>query len=264
MGIEETIGSIMDDELSRAIAEKNSEISSGGQRSDMPSAKAPEKGHRSRVRDRFLQTGLDGFAPHEILELLLFYAVPMRDTKKTAHELIDRFGSIAGVFNAEVSELTKIPYITENAAILFKLIPPLISAYYAEESKGVSYNDTTKLASLFRPYFVGSGSSKFLLACFDRDLHMISVTEISRGSSVYTSIEMRKILSETINSGCVMAALAHNHPQANPRPSEEDVAVTRRIGELLAAVDVKLMDHIIVGGSMTYSMRDGGELGIFD
>ena len=93
---------------------------------------------------------------------------------------------------------------------------------------------------------------------------MISVTEISRGSSACSSIEMRKILSEAINSGCVMAALAHNHPQANPKPSEEDISVTRKIGEMLSAVDVKLMDHIIVGGSMTYSMRDGGELGIFD
>ncbi|MBQ5311780.1 MAG: RadC family protein [Oscillospiraceae bacterium] len=257
MGIEETIDSIMDDELSRAVAERTDEIS-----------KAPAgntaKGHRSRVRDRFMQTGLDGFAPHEMLELLLFYAMPMRDTKKTAHELIARFGSIAGVFNAPVSELTKIPYVTENTALLFKLIPQLISAYYAEESKGVSYSDTTKLSALFRPYFVGSGSSKFLLACFDRELRMISVTEISRGASAYTSIELRKILAEVINSGCVMAALAHNHPQANPKPSEEDISVTRRIGELLSAVDVKLMDHIIVGGSMTYSMRDGGELGIFD
>ena len=251
MGIEETIGSIMDDELSRAVAERTDEIS------HEPAGNAA-KGHRSRVRERFLQTGLDGFAPHEMLELLLFYAMPMRDTKKTAHELIERFGSIAGVFNAEVSELTKIPYVTENAAILFRLIPQLINAYYAEESRGVSYSDTTKLAALFRPYFVGSGSSKFLLGCFGRELKMISVTEISHGSSAYSSIEMRKILSEVINSGCTMAALAHNHPQANPKPSEEDISVTRRIGELLGAVDVKLMDHIIVGGSMTYSMPEAG------
>ncbi len=260
MGIEETIGELMDDELSRAVAERKDEI----EQTRSAPASDPGKGHRGRVKERFLQTGLEGFAQHEVLELLLFYAVPMRDTKKMAHQLIDRFGSIAGVFNAEISELTQIPYVTENAAILFKLIPPLINEYYAEQSSGETYNDTTKLATLFRPYFVGAGSSKFLLACFDRSLRMISVTEISRGSSACSSIEMRKILSEAINSGCVMAALAHNHPQANPKPSEEDISVTRKIGEMLSEVDVKLMDHIIVGGSMTYSMRDGGELGIFD
>ncbi|MBQ7989686.1 MAG: hypothetical protein IJ251_01405 [Oscillospiraceae bacterium] len=264
MGFDEDITALADDELSRAVAEKGEQIAEEKADVSEPKPRKDAKGHRQRVKERFLATGLEGFAPHEMIELLLFYAIPMRDTKKTAHELLDRFGSLSGVLSAEVSELTKIPYVTESAAVLLKLIPPLITAYYADESKGTSYSDTTSLAAMFRPYFVGANTNKFLLACFDHKLHLISIAEISRGTSAYTSIEMRKILSEVLNSGCAMAALAHNHPGGSASPSKEDVAVTRRINELLSAVDVKLMDHIIVGGSRTYSMRDGGDLGIFD
>ncbi|MBP0954006.1 MAG: hypothetical protein J6M90_00020 [Oscillospiraceae bacterium] len=253
---------IADEELSAAIAERTAQM-----RSDtLPPApaKSDAKGHRARVRERFLKSGLTGFAPHEVLELLLFYVIPYRDTKKTAHELINRFGSVSGVFNADISELVKVPLITENAAALFKLIPPLIEMYYSEESKGISYTDTASLAAMFRPYFVGAGQNKFVMCCFDNTLRLISAVEISRGGSACTTIEIRRIIAEAINSGCCMAALAHNHPGASPKPSEEDVELTRKISSLLEAVDVKLMDHIIIGGASTYSMREGGELGILD
>lgn len=255
---------VSEDELERAIADRVEEMKSETPKDVPKTAKENSKGHRARVKERFLRSGLESFAPHEVLELLLFYAIPMKDTKQIAHELINRFGSVAGVFNAEISELTKVNSITENTAVLFRLIPQLMAVYYTDESRGVSYTNTDMLAKLFRPHFVGAGAEKFLLGCFDSELRVISITEISRGTSAYTSIEMRKIMSEVLKSGCTMAALAHNHPGSSPKPSDEDVCVTRKINELLREVDVQLMDHIIVGGSKTYSMLDGGDLGIFD
>ncbi len=256
--INENISIISDDELSRAVEERGEEMKNAAP------AKRSCEGHRGRVRERFLKSGLDGFAPHEILELLLFYAIPRQDTKKMAHELIDRFGSVSGVFDADVSELTQVKGVTENAAVLFRLIPKILSVYYTEQSKGVSYTNTDMLASLFRPCFVGEATEKFLIACFDSSLRLLGITEISRGTSAYAAVEMRKIMSAVLNKECAMAAVAHNHPNGSPKPSDEDIAVTRRINELLAAVDVRLMDHIIIGRSMTYSMRDGGDLSIFD
>lgn len=264
---DQAINAVGEDELDRAIADMTAEMKQiAAKESSAPEDKRrkTEKGHRSRVKARFLKSGLEGFAPHEVLELLLFYTLPQRDTKQIAHELINRFGSVAGVFDAEISELTKTEFITENTAVLFKLIPQLVNVYYSESSKGISYTNTAMLSEMFRPYFVGAGTEKFLLACFDGDLRIISVTEISRGTSAYTSIEMRKIMNEVLRSGCTMAAIAHNHPGGSPKPSDEDIGVTRHINSLLKAVDVQLMDHIIVGGSKTYSMRDGGDLGIFD
>ncbi len=261
--LENALDVLRDDELDRALEEKKEELKNA------PAPKADErkstaKGHRGRVKERFIQSGLTGFAPHEILELLLFYIIPQKDTKQLAHQLIERFGSVAGVFNADIDELTKVKGITESGAVLFKLIPQLIEVYYSEERKGVSVTSTTQLSELFKPYFVGSGTEKFMLACFDAKLRPICVTEISSGTSAYTSVELRKIMSAAIDSGCTMAALAHNHPLSTPKPSDEDIAVTRRINELLKAVDIRLMDHIIVGGSKCYSMRDGGDIGIFD
>lgn len=262
--LENALEALGDDELDKALSEKKEELRKASPTKAEDKRKSNAQGHRGRVKERFLKSGLDGFAPHEIIELLLFYVIPQKDTKQTAYELIQRFGGVSGVLNAEVSELTKIKGITENAAVLFKLIPQLITAYYAEERKGISVTGTAQLSELFKPYFVGSGTEKFMLGCFDNELRPITVTEISRGTSAYTSIELRKIISAAIDSGCTMAALAHNHPGAAPKPSDEDIAVTRRITELLKALDIRLMDHIIVGGSKCYSMRDGGDLGIFD
>ena len=262
--LENALDNLREDELDRALTEKKEELKNAPQKSAEDMRKESAKGHRGRVKERFLISGLDGFAPHEILELLLFYVIPYKDTKPIAKELIKKFGSVAGVLNADISGLTEVKGITESGAVLFKLIPQLISVYYAEERKGVSVTTTAQLSELFKPYFVGSGTEKFMLACFDSSLRPVSVTEISRGTSAYTSVELRKIMSAAIDSGCAMAALAHNHPLSAPKPSDEDIAVTRRINELLKAVDIRLMDHIIVGGSKCYSMRDGGDLGIFD
>lgn len=262
--MEERSLTIMDEELSAAIDERRAEIAEEKTKPAAPTAPDTAKGHRERVKKRFLSSGLDGFAEHEILELLLFYAIPFKDTKQTAYELLKRFGNIAGVFNADVSELVKIKNITENAAVLFKMIPPLIGVYYTENQHGAAYTNTSELAALFRPYFVGKGNNIFVFACFDRDLRMISVKQISDERGGAASVVMRTVMTEAISSGCKMAALAHNHPGASPKPSDEDVAVTRRIGSLLNAIDVELMDHIIIGSSKTYSMRDGGELGVFD
>lgn len=262
--LENALDVLRDDELERALEEKKEEMKNVPKPNADDERKKSAKGHRGRVKERFIQSGLTGFAPHEILELLLFYVIPQKDTKQIAHGLIERFGSVAGVFNADIGELTEVNGITESGAVLFKLIPKLIGVYYSEEQKGISVTSTTQLSELFKPYFVGSGTEKFMLACFDAKLRPICVTEISSGTSAYTSVELRKIMSAAIDSGCAMAALAHNHPLGNPKPSDEDIAVTRRINELLKAVDIRLMDHIIVGGSKCYSMRDGGDIGIFD
>ncbi|MGN0665628.1 MAG: RadC family protein [Huintestinicola sp.] len=272
---------ITEDETSRMISEKLNEYLSSPQddehiSSEQPLSDAKEKkpagktaknlnaGHRGRMREKFLASGFDGFAPHEIIEMLLYYTVPRKDTNKTAHELINRFGSVAGVFNADIEQLTSVTDVSENAAVLFKMIPKILPVYYSDMSKGISYNDTTKLKELFRPYFVGVSKEIFYIACFDNNLKLISVDRISEGAPGTVDIRLRRVVECVIRSGCTMAALAHNHPCGSPKPSNEDISVTRRIGTCLSDVDVKLMDHIIAGEGSAYSMRDNGDLGVFD
>ncbi len=263
--LEMLASSIMDDELDAAITERAAQIREMSEEAPpRENEDNSKKGHRQRVRERFLRVGLEGFADHEIIELLLFYCIPYKDTKQTAYALLKRFGSISGILDADVSELVKIPGITENTAVLFRLIPQMVSVYYRQSRKNTIYNNTTVLSDMFRPYFVGAGENRFMLACFDGDLHMISIAQVSEPRNGSSEISFRRILSEALNDKCRMAALAHNHPMSSPKPSDEDVAVTRKIGNLLKEIDVRLMDHIIIGGDKTYSMRDGGELGIFD
>ncbi|MGN0641999.1 MAG: RadC family protein [Huintestinicola sp.] len=273
--IQQKSDGIMEEELSEMIRSKLSEYKSDGEEASVTeeSEKAPptprkkpnpNEGHRMRMRKKFLASGFEGFAPHEIIEMLLYYTVPRADTNKTAHELINRFGSIAGVFNADVSELEKVSGVSENAAVLFKMIPQIVPVYYSEMNRNVSYNNTDKLKELFRPYFVGAGSEAFYIACFDNSLRLLKVERISSGSAAFTSLDMRKIMECIIGTGCNMAAMAHNHPGASPKPSDEDIAVTRKVCQILGSIDVVLMDHIVVGADSSYSMRDCGDLGIFD
>ncbi len=260
--MEDVISTTAKDELDKAIEEKKAELVT-----DRVKALTPDQthtGHRQRVKDRFIASGLEGFAPHEVLELLLFYAIPRKDTKQLAHTLIKRFGSLAGVMKADISELTRIDGISENAALLIKLIPETAKKCSAEEAVNVSYTNTRMLAELFAPQFAGCSAEKFLLACFDNNLCVLSIKEISRGTSVSAAINMRLVMEEVIRTGCTMAALSHNHPKGSPNPSDMDISITRRINEHLRAVEVGLMDHIIVGENKTYSMREGGDLGIFD
>lgn len=222
-------------------------------------------GHRERLKDRFLAAGANALAPHEMLELLLFYADPRRDTKPVAYELLNRFGDIAGVFDADIGELMKVKGVTKHTAVLFKLIPAFQPMYYdrSGETDRTNNGSAFELDELFKPYFVGESSEKLMLACFDPDLRLIKVTEVSRGNSVYTPVDIRKIVQEVVNDSALIA-LAHNHPGGACRPSDDDISMTRRLVMLLKNINIRLMDHLIVGDKRVYSMRSSGDLNMFD
>ncbi len=261
--LDEAIEALRDDELDNSLADHSKELKKDSDEKEYISA-ADKRRKEHKIKERLINKDFDGLSPEELLELLLSYGAPKKDAGQISRCLMERFGSIAGVFNADVSALTEVKGMTENAAVLFKLIPQITDIYCSERSKGASYTNTQMLADLFRPLFFGVGVEKFMLACFDKDLTLIRTIEISSGTSEYTSIELRKIMIEVINCGCELAAIAHNHPLNSPKPSCEDIAVTRQINNLFRTVGVTLMDHIIVGGEQIYSMRDGGDLGIFD
>lgn len=254
---------LADDELDRAISETSAELRSADTKK-APQTPPAHSGHRARMRERFFSTGFEGFAPHEVIELLLFYAIPQRDTKALAHQLISRFGSVSGILNAERSELLQIKGISDNTAALLSMFPQLHKYCSSEQLRQRSFTDSEMLCELFTEKYRTINSETFLLACFDSSLKLLSIVPISDGSSSSTRINMRTVASEIIHTGCTMAAMAHNHPCDSSRPSDEDVFATRRIIELLRQLDVRLMDHIVISDGGAYSMRDGGELGIFD
>ena len=215
-------------------------------------------GHRQRLIQRFLEEDLDNFEPHSVLELLLFYAIPRKDTNELAHVLIDTFGSLKGVFDAPYEELVKVNGIGPNAAALLKLVPSLTRTYYSSDARGMILDTSEKSGEYFLPYYIGQTEEVVRLACLDAGGKVISNQILHRGSANAAEVNIRKIVNIALRNNAMGVILAHNHPGGLPLPSEEDVATTKSIREALIPMGILLMDHIIVAGQDYVSMARSG------
>ncbi len=225
------------------------------------------EGHRARLRASFRKSDFTGFNEHQIVELLLFYCCPRKDTNELAHILINKFGSLAGILDAKYEELESVSGISENAATLFKIIPKILPIYYNahfNDEDEIMYNNTDKLKELFQSCFVGLTHEEFRIACFDNNLRLINNVLISKGSPSSAPVEMRKIIEEVIKADATSLVIAHNHPKGSPSPSTADMAVTREISDAMRSIRVSLLDHIIVGESSVISMNEMAYINVFD
>lgn len=214
-------------------------------------------GHRERMRRRFRETGsFDGFSDHEIIEMLLFYVCPRRNTNEIAHELINTFGSVAGIIEAEYDDLIKIKYITDSAATLFKMIPKFLPIYYNSKNNGMVYDNSQKLISLFEPYFVGLAHEEFRTAYFDNKLSVIKNVALGSGDPSYSPVNIRKLIEIALRENAAAVAIAHNHPKTSSKPSTKDINTTQDIIYALKYLNIDFLDHIIVGEDSTISFKD--------
>lgn len=221
------------------------------------------EGHRARMRKRFRETGFDGFTEHEILEMILFYTCPRKDTNELAHILINKFGNFAGVIEAEYDDLLSIKNITENTATLFKMIPKILPVYYNSRSDGVIFDSMDKITQMFEAYFVGLTHEEFRIACFDNNLRMLSNILISSGTPTSSDVNMRTIVKEVMRTNAASAIICHNHPRCDTLASPEDREATKNISLVLHKLDVQLTDHLIVTEGRTISLRQMGYVNLF-
>lgn len=222
------------------------------------------QGHRERLKQQFLTNGLEQFQPHQILELLLFYTRPRIDTNEIAHSLINTFGSLSGVFDAPFEELIKIKGLSDNGAILLKLLPKLLGAYSVNSVENETMNNVKTVCNYFYGCYIGVENEQLRVCCLDDNLHIVACPVIASGTMNAVPINTRKIVEATYRSNCGMIILAHNHPNGEASPSKEDVNITRRLVTVLESVGIKLLDHIIVGPKHAISMRDCGYFSIYD
>lgn len=225
--------------------------------------KNPHAGHRERLRSRFIASGLDGFSEHEVLELLLCYAIPRRDVNDMAHALLGRFGSLAGVLDAPARELMSVEGIGEQAAVLIKLIPQLTRKY---QLSGIScagrplLDSAEKAGELLIAHFQSMTEETALMLCLDRRCRLISMHTIGSGSEFCAVVSVKKAVELAVAEKAYGVILAHNHPNGVPLPSAEDTHATRRIGAAMKAVGIELSDHIIVTGNEFSSMNECGHM----
>lgn len=217
------------------------------------------RGHRERLRERFRTGGLDHFADHEVLELLLFYAIPRRDTNQLAHTLLDRFGSLEGVFSADPAQLCQVPGMGPGAAELLHLAQALFlrRMRQAEEAPRIVQNSADAYGCL-RPYYLDRRDEMSFLICLDAKNKIIYANTLFEGSVNIVQISVRKVVEQALLHNASAVILAHNHPSGVALPSAEDYQVTLQIQKALEAVNVELRDHIVLADGDYVSMADTG------
>ena len=218
-------------------------------------------GHRGRMRRRFLENGLDSFADHEILELLLFYAIPQGDVNPLAHDLMDRFGSLSAVFSAPVEMLTSVKGVKERTAALLTLVPEAARRARLAEMKGeLILNTRENVGDYLLELFSRERNEAVYELCLDAKGKLLACRRLGEGSVSAVALDIRKVVENAILYSATSVILAHNHPSGIALPSDDDEAATARVGAALAAINVRLEDHIIVADHDFVSLNQSGFL----
>lgn len=218
-------------------------------------------GHRKRMRDRFRLEGLDGFAPHEVMELLLFYGRARGDVNPLAHTLLDTFGSLKGVLEARTEQLMAVPGIGEETATLISLMLPMFRRYSAclcEEHTRITNRGEAQLYC--KALLAGWRTERFYVLCLNSDNHLLGQRMVSEGTLTEVPAYPRLVAETVLNYNAHSVILCHNHPGGSSEPSPADIQTTHRLQALLVGLNVTLLDHIIVAGDNAYSMVQHGDL----
>ena len=217
------------------------------------------KGHRDRLKARFLEEGLDNFTDIQALELLLFYAIPQKDTNPIAHALLQRFGSLSRVLEASPEELKKVPGISDHSATLLHLVTELGRYYQVDCAQRMEVLTTLdECGAYLVPYFFGRTRETVFLLCLDAKCKVLCCKEVGEGSINCASISVRRVVETALAANATTVILAHNHPSGVALPSGEDVQTTRRVAAALGAVEIHLADHIVVAEGDYVSLVQSG------
>ena len=205
-------------------------------------------GHRERVKERFFKEGLDGFADHNVLELMLFYSIHRKDTNELAHRLLETFGSFHAVLEADVERLTEVPGISYNTALMIKLFKDICKRYQLSRRDTGVVIDNAKLASDYvSALFIGEPEEVFYVISLNGAGKIIYADRLASGTVNRAQVDVRKVIDSVVKHKAESVLLAHNHPGAIAHPSTEDISVTETIEQMLDEMGVKLLDHMIVG-----------------
>ncbi len=214
-------------------------------------------GRRERVRDRFVNEGLDAFAEHEILELLLFYSIPMRDTNVLAHKMIGEYGSLANLMEAHPKELVNRFNVSSQTATLISLIPSVSRAYQKSKSGEKTLLDSsTKAGEYIKNLFIGYSYEVFQMICLDSRNRVNFASVIQEGTINEAAVYPRIVVETALRHQAVSVIIAHNHPGGSTQPSSSDLAVTKKIKTALDSISIRLIDHIIVTSDTFISLAE--------
>lgn len=224
------------------------------------------KGHRGRLRERFLREGLDNFEDHQVLELLLFQAIPRIDTNPLAHRLLKHFGSLSAVLEADPKDLVSVEGIGRNAAVFLSMIRQSARRYFRDRVRQPRrmLNTSEAAAEYLVPLLAGCPEEMFYLVCLDSRLRVLYPALISEGTVKDALVHPRHVVEAAVRHRASSVILAHNHPAGSPHPSAHDHKLTRHLVQALGGINVQVVDHIIVAGEQIYSFSREGTLPAYE
>ena len=214
-------------------------------------------GHRERMKAEFLARGLEGWPDHRVLELLLFYTIPQGDVNDLAHELVERFGSLAGVLDASVEELKKVKGVGDHTAVFLRMLPAVLGRYQGARTRlSAVINRPEEAYAWLEPYFFGARNEMVYVLCLDGKRQVLGVRKVAEGSIELAEVNTRRIAEEAMGLRAAQIYVAHNHVSNLAIPSQADWLATDVLRKALRPIGIELIDHLVfVDGDMV-SMKD--------
>ncbi len=217
------------------------------------------KDHRRRLRKKFAAAGVDAFYDYEVLELLLSYAIPRKDVKPLAKELLTYFGSLKGVMDAEIRDLEKMAGVGTHTAVLIKLVKDAGALYLKEKAKGKpQITCTRELLDYCKVYMGGLKDERFCVIYLDAQNKLTGIETVQEGIVNQAVVYPRKVLENALEQKASAIILVHNHPSGHVKPSDADIRLTKTIQDTARILDILVHDHIIIGENRFFSFREEG------
>ncbi|MBF0109046.1 MAG: DNA repair protein RadC [Magnetococcales bacterium] len=220
------------------------------------------EGHRQRLLNRLVNEGIESFHDHEVLELLLFFSIPRKDTNKIAHLLINRYGSLSHVLDADFALLKQEYGIGEKSAYLLSALPPIFRRYSLDKlnKSNAPLRDPESSVRFVQPILATRSEEVFLLVALDNQCRVLSSNIVSEGTVKQAFVYPRHVVKEALKVNASNVIFAHNHPSGNANPSKADVKLTDLLVTVFHAMDIKVLDHIIVAKDEHFSFAKEGML----
>lgn len=214
-------------------------------------------GHRKRLRDKFLESGLDGFLDYEIVELLLTLGTPMKDCKQMAKEAIKMFGGLRGALDASFEELQQVNGIGPSNAFGIKLFQAISEKYAREKMpKKIPLSSPQAVVNYLKEKIGKEKKEHFVILALDSYNHLISINDVSTGTLNASLVHPREVFQSAISHSATQIIVAHNHPSGDPKPSKEDIKISKTLVAAGKIIDIDVLDHIIVSKSGFCSLKE--------
>lgn len=214
------------------------------------------EGHRARMRNTYINGGMDNAPDHNLLELFLSVIIPRKDVKELSYALMNTFGSLEGVLNADVRDLMQIKGIGESTAVAISLIKNLYKrASLNRNSRITSFDKMEACFEYCRNLFAADVVENAYLITLDNQNNIINCHSVGAGSANQTEVDDKKLVATAIRDNAVSVVITHNHPNTTATPSAQDLNYSIKLSQMLEFVGIKLLDHIIVGSDSCISLK---------